>query len=166
MVDALLDYQEWYKLLNTYVLGYLGDPTAKDKPCRIFDDRIFADFVQYGTKTGRFSCREPNLQNVGRPDTELGKLIRGAFIAEPGRKLIVADYDQIELVVLAHFLGQGKLFDGFKQGIDPHRMTAGMVLGKDPADVTPDERQLTGKSHQLRRGLRRGRRQGGGDDRL
>ena len=131
VVDALLDYQEWAKLLNTYVLGYLGDPAAKDKPCRIFDDRIFADFVQYGTKTGRFSCREPNLQNVGRPDTELGKLIRGAFIAEPGRKLIVADYDQIELVVLAHFLGQGKLFDGFLNGIDPHKMTAAMVLGKD-----------------------------------
>ena len=53
VVDALTDYQEWYKLLNSYVLGYLGDDTAKDKPCRIFDGRIFADFVQYGTKTGR-----------------------------------------------------------------------------------------------------------------
>jgi DNA polymerase I-like protein with 3'-5' exonuclease and polymerase domains len=146
VVDALLDYQEWYKLLHTYVLGYLGDPTKKDKPSRIFDERIFADFVQYGTKTGRFSCREPNLQNVGRPDTELGKLIRGAFIAEPGRRLIVADYDQIELVVLAHFLGQGQLFEGFLQGIDPHKMTAAMVLGKDPADVTKDERQRFGKS--------------------
>lgn len=146
VVDALLDYQEWYKLLHTYVLGYLGDDTAKDKPCRIFDGKIFADFVQYGTKTGRFSCREPNLQNIGRPDTELGTLIRGAFIAEPGRKLIVADYDQIELVVLAHFLGQGALYEGFGLGIDPHTMTAAMVLGKDPKDVTKKERQTHGKS--------------------
>lgn len=146
VVDALLEYQEFHKLLNTYVLGYLGDPTAKDKPCRIFDERIFADFVQYGAKTGRFSCREPNLQNVGRPDTELGKLIRGAFIAEPGRKLIVADYAQIELVVLAHFLGQGKLYEGFLAGIDPHRMTAAGALKKDPSDVTGNERQKFGKS--------------------
>lgn len=146
VVDAILNYQEWSKLLNTYVLGYLGDPSQKDKPCRIFDDRIFADFVQYGAKTGRFSCREPNLQNIGRPDTELGKLIRGAFIAEPGRKLIVADYSQIELVVLAHFLGQGKLYEGFLAGIDPHRMTAAGALKKDPADVTGPERQRFGKS--------------------
>ena len=146
VVDALLEYQEYYKLLHTYVLGYLGDPDAKDKPCRIFDERIFADFVQYGAKTGRFSCREPNLQNIGRPDTELGKLIRGAFVAEPGRKLIVADYSQIELVVLAHFLGQGKLFEGFLAGIDPHRMTAAGATGKAPEDVTPDERQRLGKS--------------------
>jgi DNA polymerase I-like protein with 3'-5' exonuclease and polymerase domains len=146
VVDALLTYQEWYKLLHTYVLGYLGDPDAKDKPCRIHDDKIFADFVQYGTKTGRFSCREPNLQNVGRPDTELGKLIRGAFVADPGRKLIVADYGQIELVMLAHYLGQGKLFEGFMDGIDPHQMTAAMVLGKDPGDVTKAERQSYGKS--------------------
>jgi DNA polymerase-1 len=146
VVDALLRYQEWYKMLHTYVLGYLGDEDAKDKPCRIFDGKIFPDFVQYGTKTGRESCREPNLQNVGRPDTELGLLIRGAFVADPGRKLIVADYDQIELVVLAHFLGQGKLFEGFGMGIDPHTMTAAMVLGKRPEDVTKVERQKYGKS--------------------
>jgi DNA polymerase I-like protein with 3'-5' exonuclease and polymerase domains len=146
VVDAMLEYAGYSKLLGTYVLGYLGDPSAKDKPCRIFDGRIFPDFVQYGAKTGRFSCREPNLQNVGRPDTELGKLIRGAFIAEPGRKLIVADYEQIELVVLAHFLNQGALFEGFKRGIDPHTMTAALVLGKDPADVTKPERQRFGKS--------------------
>ena len=146
VVDALLDYQEWYKLLHTYVLGYLGDEEAKDKPCRIFDGRIFADFVQYGTKTGRFSCREPNLQNIGRPGTELGTLIRGAFIAEPGRKLVVADYDQIELVILAHYLGQGKLYEDILAGIDPHRSTASGVVGKAPEDVTGDERQRFGKS--------------------
>lgn len=146
LVDSLLDYQESSKVLSTYVYGYLGIPDDKDKPNRIFDGRIFPDFVQYGAATGRFSCRNPNLQNVPRPGTELGKMVRGLFIADPGWKLIVADYGQVELVILAHFAGHGKLFDGFHQGIDPHTMTAAMVLGKKPADVTKDERQRFGKS--------------------
>ena len=58
----------------------------------------------------------------------------------------MADYDQIELVILAHYLGQGKLFEGFAEGIDPHTMTAAMVLGKRPEDVAKAERQKYGKS--------------------
>jgi DNA polymerase I-like protein with 3'-5' exonuclease and polymerase domains len=92
------------------------------------------------------SSRDPNLQNIPRPDTELGKLVRGAFIADEGHKLVVADYGQIELVVLAHYLGRGKLYEGFWEGIDPHVMTAAMVLGKRPEDITKDERQKFGKS--------------------
>lgn len=119
----LREYQETSKLLSTYVLAYLGDP-SKDKRPQIYSDRIHADFVQYGTNTRRFSCREPNLQNIPRPDTELGKLIRGVWQAEPGWKLIVGDYGQIELVVFAHFAGSGALFDGFWAGMDPHQVTA------------------------------------------
>ena len=85
VVDALLDYQAWYKLLHTYVLGYLGDPTAKDKPCKIFNDRIFADFVQYGTRDGPFLLpgaqppeRRPTGHRAGQADT------RGVFIADAG----------------------------------------------------------------------------------
>lgn len=145
VASTLLEYQETNKILGTYVIGYLGDE-ENDKPRRIFDEHIYADLVQYGTATGRFSCREPNLQNIPRPDTDLGKLVRGIFIADPGHKLVVADFGQIELVVLAHYLGRGHLFEGFLQGIDPHRMTAAMVLKKDPADVTKDERQKYGKT--------------------
>jgi DNA polymerase I-like protein with 3'-5' exonuclease and polymerase domains len=145
LATELLGYQEINKLLSTYILGWLGDPD-NDKPCLIFDGRIHANFVQYGARTGRFSCREPNLQNIPRSGTELGKLIRDAWIAPPGYKLIVADYGQIELVVLAHFIGRGKLFDGFLAGIDPHTTTAAGVLGIDPATVTPDQRQKLGKS--------------------
>lgn len=119
----LREYQEVNKLLGTYVLSYLGDP-EKDKPRQIYDGRIHADFVQYGTTTRRFSCREPNLQNIPRPDTELGKLIRGAWDTDPGWKLIVGDYGQIELVVFAHFAGRGALYDGFHEGMDPHQVTA------------------------------------------
>jgi DNA polymerase I-like protein with 3'-5' exonuclease and polymerase domains len=143
VIDALLDYQDVYKIYTTYVLGYIGDETHD---CRIYEGRVYTDFVQYGTKTGRFSSRDPNLQNIPRPDTELGKLVRGAFIADEGHKLVVADYGQIELVVLAHYLGRGKLYEGFWEGIDPHVMTAAMVLGKRPEDITKDERQKFGKS--------------------
>ena len=147
LAAAIMAYQETNKILGTYIIGYLGDPDDPEgKPRRIYDGRIHADFVQYGTKTGRFSCREPNLQNIPRPSSDLGKIIRGLFISEPGRKLVVADFGQIELVVLAHYIGYGALFDGFHAGIDPHRITAGMVLGKDPAEVTKDERQLLGKT--------------------
>jgi DNA polymerase I-like protein with 3'-5' exonuclease and polymerase domains len=62
-------------------------------------------------------------------------MVRGLFVARPGNKLIVADYGQIELVLLAHFIGYGMLYDGFVQGIDPHTMTAAMALNLDPKEL-------------------------------
>lgn len=159
VVDALLNYRETNKVYSTYVLGYLGDPDDEDKPCRVFNGIVYPDFVQYGAGTGRFSCRDPNLQNVPRPTgdpDDLGTMIRGLFIARPGNKLIVADYGQIELVLLAHFIGHGMLFDGFLEGIDPHTMTAAMALNLDPKELqarvdsgdkeAKDWRQRFGKS--------------------
>lgn len=140
---SLRDYGDISKLLTTYVNGWLGD---SDKPTLIYDEHIHAGFLQYGTVTGRFSCRTPNLQNIPRPYTELGKKIRSVFVAEPMGKLVAADYAQIELVILAHYVGEGALYDGFLNGIDPHTMTAAMVLDKDPADVTKVERQDLGKT--------------------
>jgi DNA polymerase I-like protein with 3'-5' exonuclease and polymerase domains len=133
VVKKLLEYAEVSKLLD-YPLSYLGIEGDPKKPTRIFDGRIHADFVQYGTVTGRFSCREPNLQNIPRPDTELGKRIRGLFVAPPGYKLVVADYGQIELVVLAHFIGRGDLYKGFHNGVDPHSATAAALMGIDPLE--------------------------------
>lgn len=141
--NTLRDYGDIHKLLSTYVDSYLG---TEDEPSIIYDEHIYAGFMQYGTKTGRFSCRKPNLQNIPRPHSELGKLIRGVFIPEEGGKLVVADYGQIELVVLAHYVGKGALYEGFMKGIDPHTMTAAMVLGKDPDDVSKVERQDLGKT--------------------
>lgn len=146
LVSSILEYQETNKVYGTYVIGYLGDEDLKDKPTRVFDSRIYPDFVQYGAATGRFSCRDPNLQNVPAARTELGKMVRSLFEADLDWSLIVADYGQVELVILAHFAGEGALFRGFMEGIDPHTMTAAMVLGKDPKDVTKNERQRFGKS--------------------
>lgn len=140
---SMREYGDIGKLLNTYVDSYLGYGKS-DK--LVFNERIHAGFLQYGTVTGRFSCRKPNLQNIPRPSSELGNLIRGIFIADEGCRLVVADYEQIELVVLAHYIGHGGLYDAFMTGIDPHRQTAAMVLGKRPEDVTKIERQDLGKT--------------------
>jgi hypothetical protein len=90
--------------------------------------------VAYGTVTGRFSCREPNLQNIPRPDTDLGKKIRGLFKAPPGYKMVVADYGQIEMILLAHFIGRGALYEGIHNGMDPHSATGAGLIGMDPAE--------------------------------
>lgn len=130
LVDSLLEYQTVNKILGTYVLGYLGD--GEKKPCRIYDGRIHSDLVQYGTVTGRFSSREPNLQNIPRPEEDpnaLGSKIRGLFVAPEGYKMVVADYGQIEMVLLAHFCGHGALFDGIRNGLDPHSATAAVLMG-------------------------------------
>lgn len=140
---ALREYGDTQKLLSTYVNGYLGD---EEKPCIIYDGHIHAGFMQYGTVTGRFSCRAPNLQNIPRPHSDRGRLIRGIFIAEEGGKLVVADYGQIELVVLAHYVCKGKLYEAFMNGVDPHTMTAAMILDKNPEDITKVERQDMGKT--------------------
>jgi DNA polymerase I-like protein with 3'-5' exonuclease and polymerase domains len=138
VVNALMEYRQTSKVYSTYVLGYLGDPDDKEKPNRVFDGIVYPDFVQYGAATGRFSCREPNLQNIPRPTgspDDLSTMIRGLFIPDPGCKLIVADYGQIELVLLAHFIGHGMHYDGFLQGIDPHTMTAAMALNLEPESL-------------------------------
>lgn len=147
LVQAIREYRDTNKVLSTYVNSYLG---TDESPSQIFDGRLHPSFQQYGTVTGRFSGRAPNLQNIPRSLTELGKLIRSVFIAPDGRLLICADFSQIELVVLAHYIGEGKLFEGFLEGIDPHTMTAAMVLGKKPfigdGGITKDERQWLGKT--------------------
>lgn len=130
VVDTLLEYAEINKLLSTYVLGYLGVEGDPKKPSRIFNGRIHTDLVQYGTVTGRFSSREPNLQNVPRPGTELGTKVRGLFRATEGYRFVVADYGQMELRILASMIGFGGLFDGFHAGIDAHTQTAALVYGK------------------------------------
>lgn len=135
LVDVLLEYAEVSKLRSTYVRGYLGVEGDPDKPCLIFNGRIHTDLVQYGTVTGRFSSRAPNLQNIPRAATELGEKVRGLFRAPEGYKLIVSDYGQMELRILASMIGFGGLYDGFWAGIDAHTQTAALVFGVDIDNV-------------------------------
>ncbi|MDE3026261.1 MAG: DNA polymerase I, partial [Acidobacteriota bacterium] len=73
---------------------------------------------------------------------ELGREIRSAFVAEPGHRLVSADYSQVELRILAHVSGEPKLQDAFARGVDIHAATAAEVLGKDQATLTKDERNV------------------------
>jgi DNA polymerase I-like protein with 3'-5' exonuclease and polymerase domains len=98
--------------------------------------RIHASFKQNSTATGRYSCTEPNLQGV--PNT---KGFRRCFAAAEGNRLVIADYSQIELRIIAEFADDEAMIRVFNDGDDIHRMTASMVNKKPVDEVTPQERQ-------------------------
>ena len=136
MVATLLDYANVTKTLSTYVEGML--------PHLETDGRLHPQFVPYGTVTGRFTCREPNLQNIPRVDEDeanRGRLIRSMFVAPEGHSFIAADYDQIEMRVLAHYSKDPALREIFEYDLDPHAAVAAKVLRKPIEEVTKDERQ-------------------------
>jgi len=139
LVDALLEYSDLNKLLTTYVIPYLGGDITRTtagkskvvaKKSLMIKNRIHTDFIQYGAETGRFSSRNPNLQNVPNPRTKNGKAIRNLFIAPEGYKLVVADYSQIEPRVLASFSGDRILCGSYLQGTDIYT-TIGDTVGVD-----------------------------------
>jgi DNA polymerase I len=133
IVPAIEEWRELTKLVNTY-LGPL--PTLIGE-----DGRLHTTINQTVAATGRLSTTRPNLQAIPIR-TELGREIRSAFVAEPGHRLLSADYSQIELRILAHVSGEPKLRDAFARGEDIHTATAAEVLGKDPATLTKDERNV------------------------
>jgi DNA polymerase-1 len=102
--------------------------------------RLHTSFNQIGAATGRLSSSNPNLQNIPIR-SELGREIRAAFVPEPGWKLIVADYSQIELRLLAHMSHDPVLVAAFRSGEDIHTRTAAEVFHVMPALVTPDMRR-------------------------
>ncbi|HEY6109496.1 MAG TPA: DNA polymerase I [Gemmatimonadales bacterium] len=128
----LIEYRELSKLKSTYVdalPGYIHPETG----------RIHTSFNQVGAATGRLSSSEPNLQNIP-VRTERGESIRRAFIAPPGALLLVADYSQIELRLLAHFSGDPAFVQAFEKGGDIHRQTAAVIFGVRQDQVTPEMR--------------------------
>ncbi len=100
------------------------------------DGRVRARVDQLGCETGRFTTSDPNLLGMPR-DQE----VRECIAAPAGRKLVIADYSTLELRVLAEVSGDKALRDVFRQGGDPHRATAAVMLGKAEPDVTAEERQ-------------------------
>jgi len=100
------------------------------------DGRIHASFKPTGTDTGRFSCSNPNLQNISRG------VLRSAFVAPPGSKLVGGDYAQIELRIPAAIVEESKMLAAFHAGEDLHRQTAALVLNKPLDSVTKEDRQL------------------------
>jgi DNA polymerase-1 len=132
VVRKVLEYRQLTKLKGTYVdaLPELIDPAT---------GRLHTSFNQTGAATGRLSSSNPNLQNIPIK-TELGREIRAAFVPRAGWDLVVADYSQIELRLLAHLSGDPVLTDAFRNGEDIHTRTAAEVMGVPPMLVTKEAR--------------------------
>ena len=133
IVDKILEYRGVKKLLSTYV-------EALPKLVNSETERIHTSYNQAVTATGRLSSTNPNLQNIPIRD-ELGKPIREAFVASKGNLLVAADYSQIELRLMAHLSGDKALIEAFMLGEDVHSATAARLYGKNPEEVTSDERR-------------------------
>lgn len=103
-------------------------------------ERIHCRLHPLAADSGRFSCTEPNLQQV--PSEHVAPGLRACFHAAPGHALVVADYAQIELRVAAHLAPCDALRAVFREGRDPHRATAATLTGKPEVEVTSHERQL------------------------
>src|SRR5215468_375334 len=133
IVQKVLEYRQLTKLKGTYV-------DALPELIRVGSGRLHTSFNQAGAATGRISSSNPNLQNIPIR-TAMGREIRAAFVPREGWKLVVADYSQIELRLLAHMSGDPLLVEAFRNGEDIHTRTAAEVLGVPPLMVTPDARR-------------------------
>jgi len=130
----VLDYRTRAKLKSTYIDAlprYLHHETGRLHTC----------FNQIGARTGRMSSSNPNLQNIPIDD-EFGLRIRSAFVAEPGWRLISADYSQIELRVLAHLSEDPHLLEAFQRNEDIHARTAQELFGVHPGLQTHEHRRM------------------------
>lgn len=132
-VDLVLEHREIAKLKGTYL-----DPLPALADAR---GRVHTTFEQAVVATGRLSSVNPNLQNVP-VRTARGREVRRAFVAGPGHLLLVADYSQIELRMLAHIADEPALIEAFQAGEDIHRSTAAGVYGVEPGSVTSDMRRV------------------------
>lgn len=130
VIQALLDYREVTTALKMFGREYLNF-------IHPFDQRIHADFRQIGTPTGRFTCGNPNLQQIPQEG-----LYRNDFAAQgDDRRLVIADYSQIELRILAHFSRDEKMTEAFVQNKDLHKQTAAGVFKVDFETIGKDSKE-------------------------
>ncbi len=130
VVAKLLEYRGLAKSISSFgenILEFIEPATG----------RIHADFRQIGAPTGRFACSKPNLQQIPHEDE-----YRRCFLAPEGRRLVIADYSQIELRILADFSEDKNFIDAFVSGQDFHSATAAQVFGISGGEVTSDQRSF------------------------
>jgi DNA polymerase I-like protein with 3'-5' exonuclease and polymerase domains len=129
MLTLLTKYNKASKAVNTYgknILEFVNPVTG----------RIHGSFWQIGCRTGRFSCKEPNLQNIPRT-----KEYRSCFIPEKGNVFIICDYSAIELRTTSEVSKEPVMIEAFKNGEDLHKRTAMIVSGKPLEEITKEMRQ-------------------------
>lgn len=133
IVEKILDYRGYKKLLSTYVdsLPQLINPKT---------GHIHTSYNQAVTSTGRLSSSDPNLQNIPIRD-ENGKEVRKAFIPDEGCEFFSADYSQIELRLMAHLSQDENMIEAFTQGYDIHAATAAKIYKIPIEEVTADQRR-------------------------
>jgi DNA polymerase-1 len=130
---VLLEYRTLSKLKSTYLDALV--------PLVAVDGRLHTTFHQAATATGRLSSSDPNLQNIPIR-TEVGRSIRRAFVADPGWRLLSADYSQIELRILAHIAEDPALLEAFRADEDVHVRTAAEVFAVSAEMVSSDQRRV------------------------
>lgn len=130
---VILEYRELDKLKGTYL-------EALPRAVNPETGRIHTRFEQAVAATGRLSSTDPNLQNIPIR-TEVGRLVRSAFVAPEGHRIVSADYSQIELRVLAHLAKDEQLGRAFREHLDVHAHTASLVFDVDRDAVTPEMRR-------------------------
>jgi DNA polymerase-1 len=129
----IMQFRGLIKLKNTYT----------DKLPRMINhrtNRVHTSYHQAVTATGRLSSSDPNLQNIPIRTPE-GRLVRQAFVARRGYKIVAADYSQIELRIMAHLSKDTGLLDAFSKGLDVHKATAAEVFGESLDAVTDNQRR-------------------------
>ncbi len=130
VVAKLLEYRGVAKSISSFgenILEYIKPATG----------RLHSDFRQIGAPTGRFSCSNPNIQQIPHDEA-----YRRCFPAPAGRKLVIADYSQIELRILAEFSNDQNFIEAFISGADFHTITAAQTFNIKPEEVTSDQRSF------------------------
>ena len=133
IADFILDWRHFSKLKSTYSDALINQINSESK-------RVHTSYSMVGASTGRLSSSNPNLQNIPIRTKE-GRLIRTAFEAKEGFKLVSMDYSQIELRLIAHIADENKMIEAFNNELDIHADTASKVFGIPISEMTSDIRR-------------------------
>ncbi|MEW6716011.1 MAG: DNA polymerase I [Chloroflexota bacterium] len=133
VVDRILEHRELSKLKSTYTDALSAQVNPQT-------GRVHTSYNQTGTVTGRIASSNPNLQNIPIR-TEMGREVRKAFVAAPGRVLLSVDYSQVELRIVAHMANDEAMLNAFRKGQDIHATTAAAIFNVPLEKVTKAQRR-------------------------